>query len=1113
MSSNESIKNWVSDKIFDILGYRESTMVDYIIALSKKSKDVNSLISTLKEQDFPINSKTKSFAQELLNKTQQKIQNITSTSSSSSLSSSSSQSFKDKEKDKIEFLKKNKSYKLVIDHDDDIVNSSSSSSDSDSDIERKRKKKEKKKEKRDKKDKKSSTRKKSDNNWDDEPEPESINEKQQEDNYNENNENNSNNNNNNNPQKRQPYKSIIEEENNDNKNNNIEKKDERKKEEEVEEDEYEKEQREVKELSDRIKKRDEKSTKKKVHDDSETKESIDRKNRLEQSEQLDTERIKSRRKYLVGEEQKRLILLKREIEEEYELFKDQQLTEQEIKDFEKKKKLYELASQRLNEANQSDDYYQLPSEIKDKDSLLKSSYTDKNLNKKGGNNDSLSFNPEQKEWEQNRMKSAISENRASSSTNIGGGNEEYEYVFEDQIEFIKEEVLNQGKKDNGVLILKPGDDGSAQAKMTIQEVRKSLPVYPYREELIEAVREYQVLIIVGETGSGKTTQIPQYLHEAGFSKTGKIGCTQPRRVAAMSVAARVAEEVGCKLGNEVGYSIRFEDCTSQKTVLQYMTDGMLVREFLTAPDLASYSVLIIDEAHERTLHTDILFGLLKDITRFRPDLKLLISSATMDAERFSEYFDGAPTFNIPGRKYEVSTHYTQAPEADYLDAAVVTVLQIHITEPLGDILVFLTGQEEVDQAAEMLQTRTRGLGTKIKELIITRIYSTLPTDLQAKIFEPTPPNARKVVLATNIAETSLTIDGIIYVIDPGFCKQKMFNPRTGMESLVITPVSKASANQRKGRAGRVAPGKCFRLFTAWAFDNELEENTIPEIQRTNLGNVVLLLKSMGINDLMNFNFMDPPPAQTLIAALEQLYALGALNDRGQLTKLGRKMAEFPVDPQLSKMIIASEKYKCSEEILTICAMLSVGNTIFYRPKDKAFAADAARKLFFHPQGDHLTLMNVFNQWRESGYAIQWCFENFIQHRSMKRAQDVRDQLELLLERVEIPLISNVDDTDSIRKCIASGFFYNSAKLEKSGLFRTTKHNQSVQIHPSSCLFQSPPKWVVYHELVLTTKEFMRQVVEIQSSWLHEIAPHIYKEKDVNDNQKLPKNIGKKQINK
>jgi pre-mRNA-splicing factor ATP-dependent RNA helicase DHX16 len=341
-------------------------------------------------------------------------------------------------------------------------------------------------------------------------------------------------------------------------------------------------------------------------------------------------------------------------------------------------------------------------------------------------------------------------------------------------------------------------DLKALKMMSIQETRKSLPIYQYREALVQAVRDYQVLIIVGETGSGKTTQLPQYLHEEGFTKTGKLGCTQPRRVAAMSVAKRVADEMGVKLGAEVGYSIRFEDCTSEKTVLKYMTDGMLLREFLNEPDLGSYNVLIIDEAHERTLHTDVLFGLVKDIARFRPDLKLIISSATLDAKKFSDFFDGAPIFQIPGRRYPVEIFYTKAPEADYLDAAIVTTLQIHVTQPPGDILVFLTGQEEVDTAAEILTLRTKGLGTKIKELIIARIYSTLPSDLQAKIFEPTPPGARKVVLATNIAETSLTIDGIVYVIDPGFCKQKSYNPRTGMESLVVTPVSKASAEQRSG---------------------------------------------------------------------------------------------------------------------------------------------------------------------------------------------------------------------------------------------------------------------------------------------------------------------------
>jgi pre-mRNA-splicing factor ATP-dependent RNA helicase DHX16 len=301
--------------------------------------------------------------------------------------------------------------------------------------------------------------------------------------------------------------------------------------------------------------------------------------------------------------------------------------------------------------------------------------------------------------------------------------------------------------------------------------------------------------------------------------------------------------------------------------------------------------MIIDEAHERTLHTDVLFGLVKDIARFRPELKLIISSATLDTDKFSQFFDDAPVFRIPGRRFPVDIYYTKAPEADYLDACVVSVLQIHLTQPDGDVLVFLTGQEEIEACCESLQERCRKLGRRIKELIILPVYANLPSDMQVKIFDPTPPGARKVVVATNIAETSLTIDGIIYVIDPGFCKQKSYNPRTGMESLVVTPCSKASANQRAGRAGRVAAGKCFRLYTAWAYKNELEDNTVPEIQRTNLGNVVLMLKSLGIDDLIHFDFMDPPPAETLIMALEQLYALGALNHNGELTKVREETEE------------------------------------------------------------------------------------------------------------------------------------------------------------------------------------------------------------------------------
>lgn len=481
--------------------------------------------------------------------------------------------------------------------------------------------------------------------------------------------------------------------------------------------------------------------------------------------------------------------------------------------------------------------------------------------------------------------------------------------------------------------------------MSIQEVRNSLPVYEHRDDLLQAIFDHPVLIVSAETGSGKTTQIPQYLHEAGFTKNGmKVGCTQPRRVAAMSVAARVSEEMGCRLGQEVGYSIRFEDMTSDKTVIKYMTDGMLLREFMTDPELSTYSALVIDEAHERTLSTDILFGLVKvslysrqvpakadiqDIVRARPDFRLIISSATLNAQKFAEFFDEAPVydgnsplrsgrkaliFTVPGRRFPVDMFYTQQPEASYTHAAVTTILQIHTTQPKGDILLFLTGQDEIETCEENLKETMFALGDKVPDLIIAPIYANLPSELQSKIFEPTPEGSRKVVLATNIAETSITIDGVVYVIDPGFVKQNNFNPKTGMSSLVVEPISRASANQRAGRAGRVGPGKAFRLYTKWAYNNELLEDTIPEIQRTNLAMVVLMLKSLGINDVLNFDFLDRPPADTIMRSFEMLYALGALNHKGELTRLGRRMAEFPVDPMLSKAIINSEVFKCTHEV-------------------------------------------------------------------------------------------------------------------------------------------------------------------------------------------------------
>ncbi|TRX96790.1 hypothetical protein FHL15_002096 [Xylaria flabelliformis] len=630
-----------------------------------------------------------------------------------------------------------------------------------------------------------------------------------------------------------------------------------------------------------------------------------------------------------------------------------------------------------------------------------------------------------------------------------------------------------------------------RTNMSMKEQRESLPVYAFRDQLIKAVKENQILIVVGETGSGKTTQLTQYLDEAGFTNHGMVGCTQPRRVAAMSVAKRVAEEVGCELGQEVGYTIRFEDKTSPSTRIKYMTDGMLEREILIDPDVSRYSVIMLDEAHERTISTDVLFALLKKTLKRRPDLKVIVTSATLDADKFSEYFNQCPIFTIPGRTFPVEILYSREPESDYLDAALVTIMQIHLTEPSGDILLFLTGQEEIDTSCEILYERMKALGPNVPELIICPIYSSLPTDIQSRVFEPAPPGARKVVIATNIAETSITIDGIYYVVDPGFVKQNSYDPKLGMDSLIVVPISQAQANQRAGRAGRTGPGKCFRLYTEAAYNSELLPTTPPEIQRQNLAHVILMLKAMGINDLLHFDFMDPPPTNTMLEALETLYALSALDDEGLLTRLGRKMADFPMEPALAKVLIYSVDMGCSDEIMTIVAMLNMP-TIFYRPKEKQTQADQKKAKFHDPHGDHLTLLNVYNAWKQSGFSSPWCFENFIQFRSMKRAKDVRDQLLKIMQRYRHPVVSCGRDTQKVRQALCSGFFRNAARKDPQEGYKTLVEGTPVYLHPSSALFGKQAEWVIYSTLVLTVKEYMHCTTSIEPKWLVEAAPTFFK---------------------
>ncbi|WOL06217.1 pre-mRNA-splicing factor ATP-dependent RNA helicase DEAH7 [Canna indica] len=635
---------------------------------------------------------------------------------------------------------------------------------------------------------------------------------------------------------------------------------------------------------------------------------------------------------------------------------------------------------------------------------------------------------------------------------------------------------------------------------SLSQQRQYLPIYSVREDLLQVVRENQVIVVVGETGSGKTTQLTQYLHEDGYTINSIIGCTQPRRVAAMSVAKRVSEEMETELGDRVGYAIRFEDVTGPNTIIKYMTDGVLLRETLKDSDLDKYRVIIMDEAHERSLSTDVLFGILKKVVARRRDFKLIVTSATLNAQKFSNFFGSVPVFHIPGRTFPVDIRYSKTPCEDYVDAAVKQTMAIHITSPPGDILIFMTGQDEIEAACYALAERMEQLIASAKKavpkLLILPIYSQLPADLQAKIFQKAEDGARKCIVATNIAETSLTVDGIFYVIDTGYGKMKVYNPRMGMDALQVFPVSRAAADQRAGRAGRTGPGTCYRLFTESAYQNEMLPNPVPEIQRTNLGNVVLLLKSLKIENLLDFDFMDPPPQENILNSMYQLWVLGALNNVGSLTEIGWKMVEFPLDPPLAKMLLMGEQLGCINEVLTIVSMLSVPS-VFFRPKDRAEESDAAREKFFVPESDHLTLLNVYQQWKANQYRGDWCNDHFLHVKGLRKAREVRSQLLDILKTLKIPLTSCGLDWDVVRKAICSAYFHNAARLKGVGEYVNCRNGMPCHLHPSSALYGLgyTPDYVVYHELVLTTKEYMQCVTAVEPYWLAELGPMFFSVKE------------------
>ncbi|XP_053202532.1 probable ATP-dependent RNA helicase DHX35 isoform X2 [Panonychus citri] len=639
----------------------------------------------------------------------------------------------------------------------------------------------------------------------------------------------------------------------------------------------------------------------------------------------------------------------------------------------------------------------------------------------------------------------------------------------------------------------------------IDQQRYRLPIYEFKDQLLYLLEQHQVLVIRGETGCGKSTQIGQYLTDAGWSRgvdnLFTIGITQPRRVAATSLAKRVAEERGCHLGKQVGYSIRFDDCYEPGiTVIKYMTEGILIREMMSDPLLKNYSVIMVDEIHERTLQTDVLLGLMKKILRKRPEFRLIVSSATVEVETMEDFFteDGLKTTNlaIEGRTHPVEIFFSNEPVADYLKSSVDCVIKIHETLGIGDILVFLTGQDEVEKACESLLDYARGIkdNPDYRKMFVLPLYSSLPSADQLKVFDVFPRSVRKVIVATNLAEASITINGIVYVIDCGFVKLRYYNPKTCTDSLVVVPISQASAAQRAGRAGRTKPGSVYRLYTENDYKS-LEPFTCPEIRRSSLSPVILQLKALGVNNILKFSFPSKPPEYNLITGLELLYALGGLDDNGHLTEpLGLQMVELPLEPMFAKMLLISGSMGCSEEALTIASMLQVQN-IFVQPSSgqRSIAARNCKHSFSVEEGDLITYLNVYNSFMAAGKVKSWADSKYLNYKGLLRAVEVRSRLSKLLRRFNEPIVSAEGDVDLVRRCIVAGFFANAAYLHPTGVYKTVKGDHELHLHPTSVLYTRPrpPQWVIFVEVLHTTKEYMRDCTVIDCRWLYELAPHYY----------------------
>eukprot|EP00916_Digyalum_oweni_P011562 GHVL01019283.1.p1 GENE.GHVL01019283.1~~GHVL01019283.1.p1 ORF type:complete len:731 (+),score=109.31 GHVL01019283.1:4564-6756(+) len=649
----------------------------------------------------------------------------------------------------------------------------------------------------------------------------------------------------------------------------------------------------------------------------------------------------------------------------------------------------------------------------------------------------------------------------------------------------------------------------------IREQIRTLPISPFKTRIIQLASNNEFLIITGETGSGKSTQIPQYLLDSddflefGFKEKRnriRIAVTQPRRVAAMSMARRVSEERGTVLGVEVGYTIRFDDKSHPNTVIRYITDGCLLRESLHDVVLSAYDLIILDEAHERSMHTDVLFALIKQAVRKRNgNLKVIVTSATLDTNQFSTYFENCPVLEIPGRSFPVEVVYVQPQGTKRVESCVNAAIRLHISDhvDMGHILVFLTGKEECELACVLAHKNLQMLlegGKSVADLLVIPLYGALPSEEQQFVFKKT--ECRKLIFTTNIAETSLTVDGVSFVIDSGYVKQKCYNANTGMDALQTTRISQVQAEQRRGRAGRTHAGKCFRLYSEQTYF-QLDEITAPEILRSNLASVVLQLKDMGINDVVHFDFLEPPETSAIIYSLKQLFWLDAIDESGFITEIGKTMSEFPLDPPLSRCLIESVSLKVSEDMVTLAGVLSAEN-IWYSPskQNPESLKDAVKchKRFHHPSGDHVTLVDVYNKFQNENLTGDWCRRNYIHFRALRQASEIRRQIADQMSLLSLPLISSprkISGTN-LRKALCRGYYYQTARPcnREAGLWLSVAEGVLVRPEPGSVLDDLEGSdtdcWLLYSSLggSSLSQGVMRCVSIIQKDWIEEVLPRI-----------------------